>query len=213
MLTLDEDQLRYMSISQSKLIRMTDLEKGAYFQTLNESQAAWKIGERKAGGFINIDLLSDMANSHGRGEFTTFFHEYGHLVDRYAKSEGKAVFTDNGTFKKNLYNSLKKEYDKLCTKGVLNASVKKDLMASHSSNGVQDIISGLSLNKNRVYWGHPTKYWRQKGQANGVVVEAMAHFNAAWANPQSRAYMEKYFPESYNYFKTEAIKYVRGAIK
>ena len=97
------------------------------------------------------------------------------------------MFSLSDEFRKSLYSSLEKEYNKLCINGILKDSVRKDLMKSDKSNGVQDIISGLSLNKNRVKWGHSTEYWKRKGQEQGVSRETMAHFSAALADPDTAA--------------------------
>ena len=82
-------------------------------------------------------------------------------------------------------------------------------MKSDKSDGVQDIISGLSMNRNRVKWGHSNEYWEKKGQEQGVSRETMAHFSAALANPDSAAYFEKYFPESYEMLKKQMLDYLK----
>lgn len=190
MITLEEDQLKYMATGQDSLKSI-----------LLDSQSAFYTPWRKS---ISMDLYKDMMNSHGKGAFTTFFHEYGHHLDHIA-----GTFTDDEKFCKSLYKKLRLEYNKLCNNGMLLHSVRQDLVTTNASNGVQDIISGLSLNKNRVLWGHSTKYWKNKGKQNGVVLETMAHFNAAWANPTSEAYMKKYFPESYQLIKDQVMRYMK----
>lgn len=195
MIELEEDQLRYMATGQKRLNAI-----------LFDSQQAYYTPGKMS---ITMNLKADMMNKHGKGAFTTFFHEYGHHIDNIAIKANKPFFTDNMKFRNTLYSSLEKEYNKLCKNGELLSSVRKDLRKAHSSNGVQDIISGLSLNENRVYWGHSTNYWKKgRGQKERVVTETMAHFNAAWANPESAAFMKKYFPESYEYIMKEAKSYV-----
>lgn len=201
MIELEEDQLRYMATGQKRLTAiLPNSQRGAYYTPSQMS--------------ITMDLKADMMNKHGKGAFATFFHEYGHHIDHIAIKAHKPFFTNNMKFRNTLYSSLEKEYNKLCKDGRLLYSVYKDLRRAHSSEGVQDIISGLSLNKNRVYWGHTTDYWtRGKGQKERVIKETMAHFNAAWANPESRSFMKKYFPESYEYIMKEAKAYVEKVSK
>lgn len=201
MIELEEDQLRYMATGQKRLTAiLPNSQRGAYYTPSQMS--------------ITMDLKADMMNKHGKGAFATFFHEYGHHIDHIAIKAHKSFFTNNMKFRNTLYSSLEKEYNRLCKDGRLLYSVYKDLRNAHPSDGVQDIISGLSLNKNRVYWGHTTDYWTQgKGQKERVIKETMAHFNAAWANPESRAFMKKYFPESYEYIMKEAKAYVKKVSK
>lgn len=201
MIELEEDQLRYMATGQKRLTAILPKSQGGAYYTPSQMS-------------ITMDLKADMMNKHGKGAFATFFHEYGHHIDHIAIKAHKPFFTDNIKFRNTLYSSLEKEYNKLCKNGKLLYSVRKDLRNAHPSEGVQDIISGLSLNENRVYWGHSTDYWtRGKGQQERVIKETMAHFNAAWANPESAAFMKKYFPESYEYIMKEAKAYVEKASK
>lgn len=200
MIELEEDQLRYMATGQKRLKAILPNSQKAYYTPSKMS--------------ITMDLKADMMNKHGKGAFATFFHEYGHHIDHIAIKAHKPFFTDNMKFRNTLYSSLEKEYNKLCKNGKLLYSVRKDLRNAHPSSGVQDIISGLSLNENRVFWGHSTDYWTQgEGQKERVIRETMAHFNAAWANPESRAFMKKYFPESYEYIMKEAKAYVKKVSK
>ena len=194
LLELDDDYLRYMSTGQKKLKGILPSSDGKAFFSPDRFT-------------ITMDFAKDLNNK--KGAFTTFFHEYGHMLDHAAELPGhKSVFSFSSEFRKSLYSSLEKEYNKLCIDGVLKDSVRKDLIQSDKSNGVQDIISGLSMNKNRVKWGHSTKYWENKGQEMGVSKETMAHFSAALANPDSAAYFEKYFPESYKLLKKQMLYYL-----
>lgn len=195
LLELDDDYLRYMSTGQKKL-------KGII--PSNDSKAFFSPDK------FTITMNFDKDLNNVRGAFNTFFHEYGHLLDHAAELPGrKYVFSFSDEFRKSLYSSLEKEYNKLCINGVLKDSVRKDLMKSDKSDGVQDIISGLSMNKNRVKWGHSTEYWKKKGQEQGVSRETMAHFSATLANPDAAAYFEKYFPESYKLLKERMLDYLK----
>lgn len=194
LITLDEDQLRYMSASQKKLNAIVPSSNGYY---------------ESGKGIIHVDLLKDMKNVDGRGAFGTFFHEYGHFADEKAIATGhRYFFTASGEFKKELYFSLEKEYNKLLNSdGTLINSVRSALRHDDKTNAVQDLISGLSLNKNTVYWGHSKDYWL-KDPTRQVVSEAMAHFNDTWSNPEKQVIMKQYFPESYDLFKKQVDKYL-----
>lgn len=196
MLTLDEDHLKYMSTGDKHLKAILPSTNGRSFY-------------RHSNGTITMDFVKDLTNS--KGEFSTFFHEYGHLLDHNAAGKKHTYFfTDSEKFRKTLYSSLEKEYNKMCKKGKLLPEIRSDLLKSNSSSGVQDIISGVSMNENRVKWGHSTEYWIGKDQQKGVVLETVAHFNTAMANPQAAKYFEEYFPESYKLMKEEMQSYLKN---
>ena len=201
MLTLEEDHLKYMSTGDKHLKAILPSTDGDAFYRPGKST-------------ITMNLTKDLTNP--RGEFTTFFHEYGHLLDDHAVGKKNTYFfTDSGKFREKLYSSLEKEYNKLLstnkyTKGELQSPVRRKLFANDSSDGVQDIISGLSMNKNRVKWGHSTEYWEKKGQQKGVILETMAHFNVAMADPRAAKYFEDYFPESYRLMKEQMQSYLKN---
>ena len=196
MMSLDDDHLRYMSTGQKQLKAILPAgNDGAFFSPGKNT--------------ITMDLANDLFNP--KGKFTTFFHEYGHLLDHNATAKGRQYFfTFSEKYRKKLYFSLEKDYNKLLGKdGFLKPSVRSHLLKSDASNGVQDVISGLSKNKNRVKWGHDTAYWDKKGD-KGVTLELMAHFNAAMANPEAASYMKKYFPDTYNLLTDELERYLKA---
>lgn len=196
MANLEEDHLKYMETGQDKLKAILPAGK--------DGKQFFAQGKNT----ITMDLVADVNNA--KGAFTTFFHEYGHLLDHIALTPGhKHYFSFNSEFRKKLYFSLEKEYNKLLTKGGLRADVRNTLWKDDASNGVQDIISGLSMNKNRVKWGHDSKYWKAKGDT-GISLEAVAHFNSALAHGQQAKYFEKYFPESYKIMKDELQRYLKA---
>ena len=196
MLTFEDDYLRWLETGQKRLkaIMKPPKGKGAHF----------KPGKNT----IHMYMKSDMDGR--QGPFGTFFHEYGHLLDHNSVTSGhKYWFTDSEKFRKTLYSSLEREYNKLCVDGVLKESVRSDLARHDLSAGVQDAISGLSLNKNRVLWGHDTDYWIAKGQERGVSLEAIANFSQAMSNPDAAAYWKKYFPESFELMRKQMLEYLK----
>ena len=208
LLAADDDYLRFFAQGDKRIkYFIRSGKEGTYFDEADT---------------IYMNLKTDLAGEGGKLPLQVFFHEYGHLIDReMGKFTGKAMgerfskryFTNSETFGKSLYSSLEKEYNKLLNEdGSLKKSVADALRKDDVSAGVQDIISGLSLNKNRIRWGHSTSYWMEKGEDNvwkQVNCEAAANMSDAWCNPKVAKYFKKYFPESFELFKKEVMKYVK----
>lgn len=208
LLTLDDDQLRFLSLGDEYLTRITG--------SGSAKEAFFSPFERSITYSFRSDVAPKMNNRMGKVPWSTFFHEYGHLMD---DALGKPIskfrngsITAEESFGKKLYSSLEKEYNNLLNdEGKIDDFIRRELAADDASGGIQDIISGLSLNKNRIIWGHDTSYWTRHGKDEvwkEVASETMANFNDAWANERSRNYVEKYFPESYKLWKEEMMKYV-----
>lgn len=207
LLAADDDYLRFFAQGDKRIKYFIKSGKGTYFDEADT---------------IYMNLKTDLAGEGGKLPLQVFFHEYGHLIDReMGKFTGKAMgerfskryFTNSETFGKSLYSSLEKEYNKLLNEdGSLKKSVADALRKDDASAGVQDIISGLSLNKNHIHWGHSTSYWMDMGEDNAwkqVNCEAAANMSDAWCNPKVAKYFKKYFPESFELFKKEVMKYVK----
>ena len=207
LLAADDDYLRFFAQGDKRIKYFIRSGKGAYFDGADTIDMSFKV---------------DIIGEGGKLPLQVFFHEYGHLIDReMGKFTGKAMgerfskrcFTSSETFGKSLYSSLEKEYNKLLNEdGSLKKSVADALRKDDVSAGVQDIISGLSLNKNRICWGHSTSYWMDMGKDNvwkQVNSEAAANMSDAWCNPKVAKYFKKYFPESFELFKKEVMKYVK----
>lgn len=208
LLAADDDYLRFFAQGDKRIkYFIRSGKEGTYFDEADT---------------IYMNLKTDLAGEGGKLPLQVFFHEYGHLIDReMGKFTGKAMgerfskryFTNSETFGKSLYSSLEKEYNKLLNEdGSLKKSVADALRKDDVSAGIQDIISGLSLNKNRIRWGHSTSYWMDMGKDNvwkQVNCEAAANMSDAWCNPKVAKYFKKYFPESFELFKKEVMKYVK----
>lgn len=207
LLDADDDYLRFFAQGDKRIKWFTSSGNGAYFDSVDT---------------INISFRVDLAGKEAKLPLQTFFHEYGHLVDReMGKYTGKAMgdrlpsgyLSNSETFGKKLYLSLEKEYDKLLNKdGTLRESVYDALYGDDVSAGIQDIISGLSLNENHIRWGHSTSYWKSMGENRvwqKVNREAVANMSDAWCNPKVGKYFKKYFPESFELFKKEVMKHVK----
>ena len=142
-----------------------------------------------------------------RDPFSTFYHELGHYIDTL--SRGRIVtMSGSSEMGKEFYKLLQKDYNKLLVQstGSLKAEIRSALRLNDKTSGVQDAISGLSLNKNRIKWGHDDEYWTRKSPEQRwkeVTSETFANMNMAYCQPgsdQEKAF-QQYFPDSYAYFK------------
>lgn len=193
LLTLDEDKLRWLASGDGTLKGM-GFDKGGY----------WSPSRH----FLSVDLMADSRSSNSRGRYATLFHEWGHLLDsKHGGTGAELVVSGSQKFGKSIYKSLQKEYNAIVdNQGKLLSEVKAYLAVDDHTSGVQDIISGLSQDKNRVVWGHSASYWKRKGKDSWkeVTSEAWANMNEAFINGgKAEESFLKYFPESYQLFKEE----------
>lgn len=196
MMSLDDDHLRYMSTGQKQLAAILPSSDGRAFFTPGKNT-------------ITMDLAKDFNNSRDR--FFTFFHEYGHLLDHNAYGKAHTYFFSRSEkFRKSLYSSLEKEYNKLIGEsGLLKREVKADLLkAQDTSSCVQDVISGLSKDRNRVRWGHSKSYWERSDRL--LSMETVAHFDVMLGSSTQAKYMKRYFPESYKLMQEELGRYLKA---
>lgn len=151
---------------------------------------------------IHINLSGDSKGLNGKRPFTTFYHELGHVIDHMYYKGGTASSSD--TYGRGLYSVLEKEYkNMLSSNGKLKSEIRSALLGDDTTSGIQDIISGMSKDSQRIRWGHSQSYWTRKPedmQWSEVTNEAMAHFNAAFCQEEVRQHFLKYFPESYDYY-------------
>lgn len=199
---LDETKLRWLSSGNSRLKEL-----------INDGGRGYYLSKDR---LISVDLLKDISLSNKQGPFATLFHEYGHLLDdKYGPSE--RGLSSIGDFGKSIYKSLQTEYNNIVDKstGKIIQSVRDRLMRDDHSSGVQDIISGLSGDSNRIKWGHSSEYWARRGVDawQEVTSEAFANMNSAYINGgKAEQYFEEIFPESYRLFKEEVANIVQREI-
>lgn len=200
--SLDETRLRWLSSGNSRLKELVNDGGKGYYSSRDRS--------------ISVDILKDISPSNKQGRFATLFHEYGHLLDDKYGPAGRGL-SSLGDFGKSIYKSLQTEYNNIVDKstGRIVQGIRDSLIGDDRSSGVQDIISGLSGDRDRIKWGHSSEYWARKGVDawQEVTSEAFANMNSAYINGgKAEQYFEEVFPESYRLFKEEVANIVQQEI-
>lgn len=181
---------------------------------------------------INLDISKTAAGFAARedkGEYQTFFHEFGHFLDHYFNNYAMDTYdVKRGriTYRHQVMKGLsnEKELDKAIKKDVkkiLNDIKKRDgctlyeakekltdeILELRKKNpeklgGISDIIHGATSGTccdRRKLPKHDKTYWKRKGT---LAQESFAHFmECAAANTDALETLKRYLPESYNVFK------------
>lgn len=200
LLQLPEEKLRWMSRGDGYCKKIySDGGKGY-----------WSVRDRT----ISLDLVRDLQGTN-KATLSTLYHEWGHLLDyKLYKGAGYGQISGQKSYGKTIYKLLVEDYNKLIHTSptgypLLNLDVRMGLRdLNEYSGGVQDIISGLSKDDIRVYWGHSKEYWTRKGEKDQwkeVTSEAFAHLNHAYMDPEVGEVFQEYFPQAYKYFVEEII--------
>lgn len=209
LLGLSDEQLRLLSRTEGRYSVLTSKGAQAYYSEIDRL------------------LVMPLNSIVKKDDWFTFFHELGHVIDtgsyKYMSKlkgiEKYAARTERDIeYSKKLFSLLENDYKKLLNvDGTLKDSVVSDLLGVNVNHidqtaGVQDIISGLSADNNRLWYGHDSKYWGKPGGASHraqVNSEAVANMFAAWVDPEAEKYMKKYFPKAYKYWLSEMKKGVK----
>lgn len=209
LLGLNDEQLRLLSRTEGRYSVLTSKGAQAYYSEIDRL------------------LVMPLNSIVKKDDWFTFFHELGHVIDtgsyKYMSKlkgiEKYAARTERDMkYSKKLFSLLENDYKKLLNAdGTLKDSVVSDLLGVNVNHidqtaGVQDIISGLSADNNRLWYGHDSKYWGKPGGASHraqVNSEAVANMFAAWVDPEAEKYMKKYFPKAYKYWLSEMKKGVK----
>lgn len=169
---------------------------------------------RTKGLTMHVKHDADAANP--RGANSTFFHEFGHLLDDAArklkKVNEKWVLGDKPSADERFINAIQEDYkdrikavnyNNLKPEHVINMELTYMLgNAGDLASGVQDIYSGLTLNKVRPRWGHDTAYWLRGNTELEIASEAFAHMSSGFTNPERLKIMKEWFPKACDAFET-----------
>lgn len=208
---------------EQKLLSLSDEQLRLLSRTEGRYDVIISVGSNACYSEIDGILMMPLNSIVKKDDWLTFFHELGHVIDtgsyKYTSKKGiekYAARTErDAEYGKKLYSLLEEDYKKLLRKdGTLREPVVSDLLGTNveTTAGVQDIISGLSADNNRLWYGHNAKYWGKPGGAyhrSQVNSEAVANMFAAWVDPKAEKYMKKYFPKAYKYWLSEMKKGVK----
>lgn len=208
---------------EQKLLSLSDEQLRLLSRTEGRYDVIISVGSNACYSEIDGILMMPLNSIVKKDDWLTFFHELGHVIDtgsyKYTSKKGiekYAARTErDAEYGKKLYSLLEEDYKKLLRKdGTLREPVVSDLLGTNveTTAGVQDIISGLSADNNRLWYGHNAKYWGKPGGAYHraqVNSEAVANMFAAWVDPKAEKYMKKYFPKAYKYWLSEMKKGVK----
>lgn len=205
---------------EQKLLSLSDEQLRLLSRTEGRYDVIISVGSNACYSEVDGILMMPLNSIVKKEDWLTFFHELGHVIDtgsyKYTSRKGiekYAARTERDVeYGKKLYSLLEEDYKKLLRKdGTLREPVVSDLLGTNveTTAGVQDIISGLSADNNRLWYGHDAKYWGKPGGAYHraqVNSEAVANMFAAWVDPKAEKYMKKYFPKAYKYWLSEMKK-------
>lgn len=208
---------------EQKLLSLSDEQLRLLSRTEGRYDVIISVGSNACYSEIDGILMMPLNSIVKKDDWLTFFHELGHVIDtgsyKYTSKKGiekYAARTERDVeYGKKLFSLLEEDYKKLLRKdGTLREPVVSDLLGTNveTTAGVQDIISGLSADNNRLWYGHDAKYWGKPGGAYHraqVNSEAVANMFAAWVDPKAEKYMKKYFPKAYKYWLSEMKKGVK----
>jgi hypothetical protein len=178
-------------------------------ESTKKQGAYYKPGTRA----ITMNLKRDSENT--RGKYSTFFHEFGHLLDHSCREEikvdGRWTFSNYPSADPRFIKAIKEDYkdrikmvdyENLKPERIINAELTIMLRNEGDlSSGVQDAYSGLTLNKVRPNWGHATDYWTRRDVDKEIASETFANMTSAYNNPEILKIMQKWFPKSCSSFE------------
>lgn len=164
----------------------------------------------KATGEIRMDM--DKEKNNPRNPYTTFFHEFGHLVDNTLSRYGRAS-TKNKYYEAMLKDveNLKRSVvpEKIWEKNQRHAELmaKKKLSEKLENekdyiSGVSDIMGGITKLEIQGRWGHSLEYWNRFDDPKiDICSEMWAHMSSCYANEDNYRVMKEYFPTALEVFE------------
>lgn len=187
------------------------------FDKTSDSKHAYYSPRTKG---ITMHVKNDALNE--RGAYSTFFHEFGHLLDDATSVRLDVNGNEVGAKIWNTHTIKKLSHDERFVKAIqedyqdrLNMPLFKDkpqpfvngkltdLLRAEGdlASGVQDMYSGLTLNKVRPCWGHSTDYWLRGNTELEIASEAFAHMSSGYTNPERLKIMKEWFPKACEAFE------------
>lgn len=151
-------------------------------------------------GSIFLNAMADMHNP--TGNFSTYFHEVGHLMDHNARN-GHTWLSSDEIFKE----SLQRDVESYIQHVIINCNCERDEayeiiseeISGNQLSSVSDIFGSLTSCRCQGTWGHSVKYWAD--DPTRIEKEAFANmFEASVGSEHKTKLMYKYFPHAYERF-------------
>lgn len=169
------------------------------FKDINFKDGAARYSPKEKS--IYIDINDDFENRKGKGQYTTVFHEMGHLIDHRLNN----ISVKDERFRKliiNDVNSFINEYSRLNNINnpyEVSKLISDKLGKSPKFHSVSDLCGGVTENIIVGKFRHRTEYWKNP---NKLPKEAFAHFfEATLRNDEDKLKLIKnIFPKSYSEF-------------
>lgn len=169
------------------------------FKDINFKDGAARYSHKEKG--IYIDINDDFANKKGKGQYTTVFHEMGHLIDHRLNN----ISVKDEKFRNliiNDVNSFVNEYSRINNINnpyEVSKLISDKLGKSPKFHSVSDLCGGVTENIIVGKFRHRTEYWKNP---NKLPKEAFAHFfEATLRNDEDKLKLIKdIFPKSYSEF-------------
>lgn len=169
------------------------------FKDINFKDGAARYSPKEKG--IYIDINDDFANKKGKGQYTTVFHEMGHLIDHRLNN----ISVKDEKFRNliiNDVNSFVNEYSRINNINnpyEVSKLISDKLGKSPKFHSVSDLCGGVTENIIVGKFRHRTEYWKNP---NKLPKEAFAHFfEATLRNDEDKLKLIKdIFPKSYSEF-------------
>lgn len=133
------------------------------------------------------------------GEYSTFFHELGHAIDaRMTKPSADSAFIADMMEDFNESVANQSNYGDTPTgRSVISSKLKR---LPNTSNGVSDVMGGISGGSVQGRWGHSQAYWTRNDVKKEASSELFAHMMAAAVNDESAGYIKEWFPRTWKRF-------------
>lgn len=186
------------------------------FGDTNHKGGAYYLPSKK---LINMNIEKDSKSL--KGSFSTFFHEYGHLIDNTSQGGREFISSSNKYDFKNTMKQDLKHYEKRIRDLLKEINGEKPEIAElrnainrklngHSNAGISDIMEGVSNGRYHGMYGHGKNYWKTAGN---LETEAFANLFQIQINgsKETLKLVKEIFPESFKKFK-EMLKEIAGGV-